>query len=55
MLFAWGWGGGGIGVEGNFWAFYPCQKANLGGWGVCAGEALGYITDAASLGAFSYS
>lgn len=55
MLFAWGWGGGGIGVEGNFWAFYPCQKANLGGWGVCAGEALRYITDAASLGAFSYS
>lgn len=54
MLFAWGWGGGGIGVEGNFWAFYPYQKANLGGWGVCAGEALGYITDAASLGAFSY-
>lgn len=51
----------GVGVgEGLDWKaifgyFTHARRLNLGGRGVCAGEALGYITDAASLGAFSYS
>lgn len=31
MPFAWGWGAGGIGLEGNSLGIYTCQKAKLGG------------------------
>lgn len=34
MFFAWGWGGGGIGLEGNFLGILTIPEGLLGGRGV---------------------